>query len=115
MQSAGLFTKKGLRTIFVGSLVIVFGCDCYRDAEGIVVDIDTKQPISGVQIVNNSDFEHRQTQNLSATDSAGQFSYSDLSGGLFGCPDLVLVFSKPDYLHQRINVSDGIDTVFLIK
>lgn len=115
MQSAGLFITKGLRTMFVGSLVIMFGCDCYRNAEGIVVDIETKQPISGVQIVNNSDFEHRQTQNLSATDSAGQFSYADLSGGLFGCPDLVLVFSKPGYLNQRINMSDGVDTVFLIE
>lgn len=115
MQSAGSFIRKGLWAIFVGLLVIVFGCDCYRDAEGIVVDIQTKQPISGVQIVNNSDFEHRQTQNLAATDSAGQFSYSDLSGGVFGCPDLVLVFSKQEYLNQRINVSDGIDTVFLIK
>tara|TARA_R110001606_G_scaffold221776_1_gene369561 strand:+ start:136192 stop:136503 length:312 start_codon:yes stop_codon:yes gene_type:complete len=101
--------------IFAGLLFLMFGCDCHRHAEGIVVDDDTKRPIAGVQIVNNSDFERGQAQNLFVTDSAGQFSYSDISGGIFGCPDLVLVFTKSDYLVQRINVSNSIDTVFFSK
>jgi hypothetical protein len=115
MQGTDSLMTKRLLTIFTGLLLLMFGCDCHRHAEGIVVDDATKRPIAGVQIVNNSDFEREQTQNLFVTDSAGQFSYSDISGGIFGCPDLVLVFTKSDYLVKRINVSSGIDTVFLSK
>jgi hypothetical protein len=96
-------------------LLTLASCDCYRTAEGIIVDSQTKAPIAEVQLVNDADFEQQQTDNLATSDSLGHFEYADVSGGMFGCPDLILVYSKPGYRTTRVNVSNGSDTILLEK
>ena len=104
-----------VRCITLIPLMILFSCDCYRSVEGVVLDADSGLPIDNVQIVDNNDFEQGQTNHLETSGDRGQFSYSDISGGLLGCPDLVLVFSKEGYNNQRISfdAGSGSDTVYL--
>lgn len=96
-------------------LMILFSCDSYRSVEGVVLDADSGLPIDNVQIVDNHDLEHGQKNHIETSGGRGQFSYSDISGGLLGCPDLVLVFSKEGYYNQRISFdSESVsDTVYL--
>ena len=103
------------RLVIMIPIMILCSCDCYRTAEGIIFDSDSGLPIENVQIVNNNDFDRGQTDHLVTSDEEGKFQYDDISGGLFGCPDLVLVFSKKGYLNQRISMEEGIgtDTIYL--
>ncbi|MCV9389091.1 carboxypeptidase-like regulatory domain-containing protein [Reichenbachiella ulvae] len=105
------------KTATITMALLLWSCDCHRHAEGVVLDAQTQLPIAEVQIVNDRDFEEGITSQLILTDSTGYFEYSDISGGLFGCPDLVLVFSKRGYKIHRLNLSENngyqIDTVFL--
>lgn len=104
-----------VRNIALIPLMILFSCDCYQSVEGIVLDADSGLPIDNVQIVGNHDFEHGEKNHVETSGDRGQFSYSDISGGLFGCPELVLVFSKEGYYIQRISFDSGSgsDTVYL--
>lgn len=107
------------KNLIFSSLLFLFSlnsCDCIRFVEGVVLDFDTKLPQEGVQIVNSLDFDRGITTYLVTTDEQGNFSYSDISGGLFGCPKLVLVFSKEGYLNQRLSFeqsSSRMDTIYL--
>lgn len=110
-------STDGLVKIKFGALVpilLLLSCDCYRTAEGIIIDADSDLPVNNVQIVNDRDFELKQTDHLETSNEEGRFSYSDISGGLFGCPDLVLVFSKEGYYNQRISFDSAnkFDTIY---
>ncbi|MEQ9443417.1 MAG: hypothetical protein RIG62_30540 [Cyclobacteriaceae bacterium] len=98
-------------------LVFLLSCDCYRTAEGIIIEEDTGLPINNVQIVNDNDYERKETNHLEMSDTEGRFSYSDISGGLFGCPDLTLVFSKQGYNNFRMTFdsSSKFDTIYFEK
>jgi hypothetical protein len=111
-------TKLGFamdRSIALIPLITLFSCDCYQSAEGVILDANSRLPLDNVQIVTSNDFERGQTEHLETSNEKGQFSYSDISGGLFGCPDLVLVFSKEGYYNQRISFDSGSksDTIYL--
>ena len=103
--------RKVLTFYLVSTLLA--SCDCLRHAEGHVIDKHTNLPISEVQITNSYDFKKRETNYLVESDETGFFRYSDISGGLFGCPKLTLVFSKSGYKVLESAVKS--DTVFLIR
>lgn len=81
--------------------LFIWSCDCLRDGSGVVVDINTNQPIDSVLVrsyigkVREKSFEYEML-----TDSSGNFTGTTgmTGGGFGGCPDLVMVFSKTGYI-----------------
>lgn len=102
---------KSLAALLVAA-TLLSSCDCVRDASGIVLDKTTGQPVDSVaigELGKPHDYLHYYS------DSTGRYTYSDISGGLFGCPDLNLVFFKDGYkiLRLRFPSATQNDTVYL--
>lgn len=103
-------------TIFILTTLIFASCDCVQQATGVVLDRKTLEPISYVSL---GKFEKEDTSNSYSrriyTDNNGQFDYHNTSGGIGGCPDLILYFNKVGYKASKMtfnSVSQG-DTVYL--
>ena len=83
--------KNTILLSIIISFFLLLSCDCHRKVKGIVIDFYTKKPIDSVFIVildkNIEDY----------TDENGEFTMRDVSGGLFGCPPMPLVFKKQGY------------------
>jgi hypothetical protein len=60
--------------------------------EGILIDDETRLPIDGVKITKVTNITIDEY-----TDSFGHFEYHAISGGLLGCPKIVLAFEKEGY------------------
>jgi hypothetical protein len=98
-----------LQCIFFFVIILtITSCDCVQRAEGIVLDEETRLPVKQVNI-------QTRRESLVYSDENGQFEYSAISGGLFGCPDLQLNFSKPGYNSLRIILDSFTinDTIYL--
>ncbi|HAN79041.1 MAG TPA: hypothetical protein DCQ31_15360 [Bacteroidales bacterium] len=99
---------KKARFIF---LVYFTSCgDCYREATGIVVDSITKQPIENVYYQN---IEKKVCTDSTTND--GKFYLSDVSGGLFDCPNIKVLFKKNGYKMKMIEIPNFVDTVILLE
>lgn len=73
-------------------LLCLTGCDCYQVARGYVEDAATGARLANVTVsVKGKDWDH------TLTDSLGAFELSNISGGLFGCPDLYIVVAKENF------------------
>ena len=90
--------------ICYGISLIALGCDCVTVGNGIVVDADTGLPLDSVVVrsyieaVNERSFQSRMV-----TDSTGEFNGdTGVTGGFFGCPDLVIELSKDGYVSATI-------------
>lgn len=99
-------------------LILLFflsACDCYRTVDGVILDSGSGIPVDNVQIVTDVDFAQQQTDHLETSNAEGRFSYADISGGWFGCPDMVLVLYKKGYFTQRITFDSSakFDTIYL--
>ncbi len=105
-------------TIIILTTLIFSSCDCIQQATGVVFDRQTKEPIDKVALgkyekedPNNSYSKRR------LTDKNGLFDYHSTSGGLSGCPDLILYFSKSGYKTTKMVFASytNNDTVYLDK
>jgi hypothetical protein len=105
-----------LRILLFLLLLSAASCDCLQKASGVVLDKQTGRPIplvgyaKGVAAIASDPKTER-----AYTSAEGNFSYSAISGGLTGCPDVELYFEKPGYQTKKMrwdNFSQG-DTVWL--
>ncbi len=95
-------------------LLSLSACDCYQNVAGIVVDAESKKPISEVEFVNlKKPVPDKMYKDV--TDDKGIFEYSNVSGGLFKCPNVEMQFIKTGYENQIKIISSGThqDTIFL--
>jgi hypothetical protein len=106
-------------TAFIAFIVLcLVACDCGQIVKGIVLDKHTKRPIPGanVQKIYRTD-QSKYYQPRYLSDSSGGFAVHYMAGGVLGCPDFQLAFSKPGYTAQK-KAYNGIllgDTTYLEK
>lgn len=88
-------------------------CDCMQKADGVILDQQTKQPIKEVSVSQNE--APKENAYVERSDESGHYIISAISGGLCGCPDIVLNFSKDGYKTRKITFSSrsSRDTVYL--
>lgn len=79
--------KICMLTVFT---VTLSSCDCLQHVQGRVVDSETQQPLRGVRV-------KRDVNVVVLTDSVGNFEFTTMTGGLFGCPKISLSFEKEGY------------------
>jgi hypothetical protein len=72
--------------------VLLTACDCMQEVTGEVRDKETNAPLADVAIQAKFSLSYN-----GLTDSTGLFGYRGISGGLFGCPNVRLTFSKEGY------------------
>ncbi len=70
---------------------ILTSCDCLQHVQGIVIDSETLLPINNVMVIK------KEADRIIYTDSVGNFALMSMTGGLFGCPKIVLSFEKYGY------------------
>ncbi len=101
---------KGTVLMLVSS-IIFYACDCFQTVSGVILDSETKQPVKNAYTQNSSqNFTH------SYTDSSGFFALESISGGLWGCPPMIVVVTKTGYEIKTIEIEPGgYDTVYLEK
>lgn len=99
--------------------LLLYSCDCFQHADGVVLDEESKQPIINTRVENLKFKMPAGYIHYSLSDSLGGFkvNYPLLGKGLFGCPELRLTFSKPGYISNEIilNATTVNDTVYLRK
>lgn len=78
------------RCIFLYVLAIFTSCDCLQHVQGVVIDFDTKSPISNVMVIKD-------INRVIYTDSLGNFNFTSVTGSLFRCPKVLLSFQKEGY------------------
>ena len=78
-------------SILVFIVFVFVSCDCLQHIQGKVIDAETKQPIREVIV-------KRDTNVVVYTDSIGNFEFTGMTGGLFGCPKIKLSFEKEGYI-----------------
>jgi hypothetical protein len=76
---------------------LLMGCDGYQSVEGLVIDSETKKPITNVDIV---DLISKKSKNRS--DENGYFEISEIKGFVFGEKELTVIISKENYLSDTI-------------
>ena len=99
-------------------ILILTSCDCLQGLTGVVLDKETKQPLADVGIGKYEKEDPSQPYSRREySDSTGNFDYSSISGGPFGCPDLELFFSKKGYKTSKLkfNSYSVNDTIYLEK
>src|SRR5690606_23188747 len=89
-------------------VLILASCDCRQEVTGKIFDNETKFPIDHVAVGN---YEKENTEQPYSrryySDSTGHFNYHSISGGLFGCPDVELYFSKEGYVTSKLNFNSS--------
>lgn len=87
-----------MKFIKICILVLVFvastSCDCLQHVTGVVVDFETQLPIDNVKII-------RDTSRVVYSDSLGYFVFTSMTGGVFGCPKILLSFEKEGYIKEN--------------
>lgn len=99
-----------MKTVLVLSIIVfsLCSCDCSQKAEGVVLDRLSRQPVADASVTKFSpDGKPLEGKPISHADGEGRFRYSDISGGLTGCPDLVLHFAKPGFQSRTITLPSG--------
>ncbi len=93
-------------------LFLLFSCDCVQEVNVLVLTPDSKFPIVDVKVTAG---EPQPDSDFGLTDGQGRYQYHNISGGLFGCPDVTLTLQKEGFLNQRIKYKSccTTDTVFL--
>ncbi|WP_338764876.1 hypothetical protein WAF17_00515 [Bernardetia sp. ABR2-2B] len=90
-------------------LIFIFcGCDCHTEANGIVVDRITNQPLEGVQVSIYLSTIHKDSlKNPVFTDKNGAYNLSHDY-----CTDYMIDFHKEGYVGWVTSVKEN-DSVFL--
>jgi hypothetical protein len=76
--------------VLIFIFAIFSSCDCLQHVHGVVIDSETQLPINNVTVTKASGL-------VIYTDSIGRFDFTSMTGGLFGCPKIVLSFEKEGY------------------
>lgn len=105
--------------IYIALIVsILSSCDCTQQADGVVLDKQTKLPVESVALgkYEKSDSTNPFSRRI-YTDLKGRFDYNGISGGIGKCPDLVLYFDKEGYKQLKVTFESFSerDTVYLEK
>ena len=95
--------------------ILCSSCDCISEGHGVVVDSATSLPLDSVVAKSYMDkVRDNAYEGEMVTDATGEFTGSTgLTGGVFGCPDLVIEFSKTGY--ETKAVTNPNDTIRLVK
>ena len=89
--------------------LLLSGCDCNQHVTGIVLDLNTNEPIAGAYVQNSM-----KNKDHSFTDSLGRFEIKSISGGFRKCPPMNVAVTKNDYEIKLIDIeSNGHDTIYL--
>ena len=72
-------------------------CDGFQEIEGVVVDSETKKPISNVELVQING-----EKLINKTDDNGYFNIGQIKGFAFGDKEMTLIFSKENYTSDTI-------------
>ena len=99
---------------YISATLIIAGCgDCFQQAEGIVLDKNTKMPIDSVTIVSTNTPDNVKIFST----KTGQFKFNKTSGGITDCPDLTLYFYKKGFKQNRSTFKSNSvnDTIYLEK
>jgi len=80
--------KTSILLVFISA--VFTSCDCLQHVQGVVIDSETQLPIDSVMVI-------RDAKRIIYTDSLGNFEITSMTGGLFGCPKIVLFFEKEGY------------------
>jgi hypothetical protein len=112
-------TKLVQYSILIFSGLLIISCDCLQQASGTVLDSDTKLPIDSVIISRyfNSDTVIEWNRNF-YTDESGNFEFTGMAGGLFGCPKIKLEIEKTGYeniIKKYRSCCTKNDTIYLKK
>jgi hypothetical protein len=72
-----------------------------QKCDGIIVDEKTKKPIKNAEIkIVGKDF-------IENSDENGYFEIRNISGGLFSCPDMIVIIAKNEYQTDTIKIKNG--------
>lgn len=72
-------------------------CDGFQEIEGVVVDSETKKPISNVELV-----QIKGEKFINKTDDNGYFNISQITGFAFGNKETIIIFSRENYTSDTI-------------
>jgi len=72
-------------------------CDGFQEIEGVVVDSETKKPISNVELVQING-----KKNINKTDDNGFFYISQITGFSLGNKETTIIFSRENYTSDTI-------------
>lgn len=91
---------RRLTIIFtLATLTSFASCDCIQNVTGTVIDAQTDQPIQDAQVQKeNNDIDQANT------DKKGNFEIRSISGGLFGCPPMMINVSKEGYESKTVEI-----------
>ncbi|WP_445718957.1 hypothetical protein [Flavobacterium sp.] len=76
---------------------LLVSCDGFQEIEGVVVDSETKQPISNVELVQING-----EKIINKTDDNGYFNIGQIKGFAFGDKEMTVVFSRENYTSDTI-------------
>lgn len=91
-------------------LLLLTSCgDCIQRVSGVVLDANTKRPVTQVMILKKE-----KTTRKTLSDSAGNFILEDISGG-FTCPAMQLLLVKKGYDTARMEIPAGDSVTILLQ
>lgn len=76
---------------------LLVSCDGFQAIDAMIVDSESKKPISNVQIK-----EIKEVDALGFSDEKGYFEFHEISGFAFGDKEMTLIFSKENYTSDTI-------------
>lgn len=74
-------------------------CDCIQNVAGTVIDAQTDQPIQDAHVQKENNVNDH-----AVTDERGNFEIRNISGGLFGCPPMMINVSKEGYESKTVEI-----------
>ena len=91
-------TRLSQFLVFIILGVIIISCDCLQQVNGTVIDSNTKLPIDSVIISRYVSVDTTIELNHNIySDKDGNFEFSGMTIGLFGCPRIKIVVEKNGY------------------
>lgn len=93
-------------------LFLLISCDCVQEVNILVLTPHSKLPIVDVKVTAG---DPQSDSDFGLTDDQGRYQYHNISGSLFGCPNVILTFQKEGFLNQKIKYNSccTTDTVYL--
>jgi hypothetical protein len=83
--------------VFIPSVFLLVSCDGFQAIDGMIVDSESKKPISNVLIKEINKFDA-----LGFSDEQGYFEFHEISGFAFGDKEMTVVFCKENYISDTI-------------
>lgn len=100
-----------MKKIYFFLLLILISCDCLQEVSGIVIDAETKEPVSRACIITNAIGR----KDSVFTDDKGYFEISKISGGFFKCPDVEVIITRNGFETQKAKIENNKDIIIRLK